>query len=238
MRGWWATTANLEIVPDILESVEVEGRARLHVEAAQRPPLVRRPAVHHRGFPLLLGGRRQQQGALARPGRRATCWSNGETPKVEFPDEHTVRYTWSKPNPDFLPRMAGASPLFIYRPAHYLKQFHSKYTDEGRARPRPTGTASAAGRRCTTARTTCTSSTTRTLPTLQPWMNTTQAAGRPLRLRAQSVFPPRRPDGRQLPYIDRVVHGGGRGQADPGQDRRRRSPTCRRATCSSTTTPS
>ena len=41
-----------------------------------------------------------------------------------------VRYTWHKPNPHFLPRQAGASPLFIYRPAHYLKPLHKKYSRE------------------------------------------------------------------------------------------------------------
>ena len=38
-------------------------------------------------------------------------------PQVEFIDNWTVRYTWDKPNPLFLPALAGASPLFIYRPA-------------------------------------------------------------------------------------------------------------------------
>ena len=28
------------------------------------------------------------------------------------------------------PALAGAAPTYIYRPAHYLKQFHQKYTDE------------------------------------------------------------------------------------------------------------
>ena len=49
---------------------------------------------------------------------------DGEPPKVEVIDELTFRYSWSKPNPYFLPALAGASPLFIYRPAHYLKQVH------------------------------------------------------------------------------------------------------------------
>ncbi len=33
--------------------------------------------------------------------------------------------------PYFLPDLAEASPLFIYCPAHYLKQFHEKYGDPG-----------------------------------------------------------------------------------------------------------
>ena len=51
----------------------------------------------------------------------------GEAPTVTFPDELTVRYAWSKPNPFFLPALAATSAIFLYRPAHYLKQFHEKY---------------------------------------------------------------------------------------------------------------
>src|SRR5258708_37672348 len=54
----------------------------------------------------------------------------GEPPKFEVIDETTLRYTWAKPNPLFLPALAGPDPLFIYRPAHYLKQFHSKYANK------------------------------------------------------------------------------------------------------------
>ena len=55
---------------------------------------------------------------------------DGEPPVVEFPDEVTVRYTWQKPNPHFISSLAGARPLYIYRPAHYLKRFHNLHTDE------------------------------------------------------------------------------------------------------------
>ncbi len=53
-----------------------------------------------------------------------------ELPKVEILDETTVRYSWSKPNPFFVPALAAASPLFIYRPAHYLKTLHAAYTGQ------------------------------------------------------------------------------------------------------------
>jgi peptide/nickel transport system substrate-binding protein len=41
---------------------------------------------------------------------------NGEKPKFEVINETTVRYTWSSPNPFFLPRLAGASPLSSIAP--------------------------------------------------------------------------------------------------------------------------
>ncbi len=52
---------------------------------------------------------------------------DGEPPKVEFLGETTVRYTWSKPNPFFLPALAAPRPLFLYAPGHYLKQFHAAH---------------------------------------------------------------------------------------------------------------
>ncbi|MBC8129237.1 MAG: ABC transporter substrate-binding protein [Rhizobiaceae bacterium] len=55
---------------------------------------------------------------------------DGEAPKVTFVDDLTIRYEWSKPNPFFLPALAGAQPLDIFRPAHYLKQFHRKHVGE------------------------------------------------------------------------------------------------------------
>ena len=50
---------------------------------------------------------------------------DGELPVVEVIDELTIRYSWSEPNPFFLPEISAASPLFIYAPAHYLKPFQA-----------------------------------------------------------------------------------------------------------------
>ena len=46
---------------------------------------------------------------------------------MTFPDPTTVRYRWSKPNNLFLIDQAGAYPTIIFRPAHYLKQFHKAF---------------------------------------------------------------------------------------------------------------
>src|SRR5260370_7847094 len=53
----------------------------------------------------------------------------GERPQFEVLSTTAVRYSWARPNPLFLPDLAGPSPLYIYRPSHYLKQFHQKYAD-------------------------------------------------------------------------------------------------------------
>ncbi len=54
---------------------------------------------------------------------------DGEAPRVSFIDEVTVRYEWSKPNPYFLPAVAGPQPLYLFRPAHYLKKYHAKHAE-------------------------------------------------------------------------------------------------------------
>ncbi|HYD04345.1 MAG TPA: ABC transporter substrate-binding protein, partial [Reyranella sp.] len=52
----------------------------------------------------------------------------GKPPKVEIIDAVTIRYTWDKPNPYFIESQARAAPLWLFRPAHYLKKFHKKHT--------------------------------------------------------------------------------------------------------------
>ncbi len=51
-----------------------------------------------------------------------------EPPVVEIVDPLTIKYSWKKPNPNFIESQARAAPLFLYRPAHYLKKFHKRYT--------------------------------------------------------------------------------------------------------------
>lgn len=130
----------------------------------------------------------------------------GDAPVVDFPDEVTVRFTWPKPNPHFLPRIASASPLFIYRPAHYLKQFHAKYADpeelkqkvEDARRP---NWASLHNRRDRMYRFDNVKQ-----PTLQPWRNSTtkKSAGR-FEGERNPYFHKVDRNGKQLPYIDRFI---------------------------------
>ena len=131
---------------------------------------------------------------------------DGSPPIVEFPDNYTVRYTWPKPNPYFLPRIAGASPLFIYRPAHYLRQFHVRYADpeklakkvEDSRRP---SWASLHNRRDRMYR-----FDNIKQPTLQPWRNSTKdkSSGRFVGMR-NPYYHKVDENGRQLPYIDRFI---------------------------------
>lgn len=136
---------------------------------------------------------------------------DGEPPKVEFPDAQTVRYSWSKRNPFFLPRIAGTAPLYIYRPAHYLKQFHGKY-----AAPETLGKFIAAEKVRNWAalhnkRDNMFEADNPDLPSLDPWVIATRPPA--IRFLAQRNPYYHRVDqnGVQLPYIDRVVMA----QADP-----------------------
>jgi peptide/nickel transport system substrate-binding protein len=137
---------------------------------------------------------------------------DGQLGTVTFPDPQTVVFEWSAANPKFLPLLAQARPPFIYRPAHYLKQFHVDYADsdhlvQGILNARVKSWAALHNKRDNMYK-----FDNPDLPTLQPWLN---ASGKPTS-RNMFVRNPyfHRMDtaGTQLPYIDVVqmtVVGGG-----------------------------
>jgi len=130
----------------------------------------------------------------------------GEKPKVEIIDKHTIRYSWSKPNPFFLPALAGATALFIYRPAHYLKQFHANYVERKKLR----ALAKKIMRRSNWAalhhnRDRMYKFDNPDLPTLQPWVLKTQPPAERFVFARNPYYHRVDTNGRQLPYIDRVV---------------------------------
>ncbi len=130
---------------------------------------------------------------------------NGKPARVEILDELTVRYSWDEPNPYFLPALAGARPLYIYAPAHYLKQFHASYQDQAKLSEEVefAGVRNWAGLH------------TRyghqykfdnpDLPTLQPWINTTHPPSERFVFERNPYFHRVDTNGLQLPYIDRVL---------------------------------
>ncbi len=141
---------------------------------------------------------------LSPTGPPASLLVEGEYPDVTFPDAWTVRYAWKKPNPNFLSLLAGASPLLIYRPAHYLKKYHDRYVDKSKMNKiqkiKFKSWASNHNRKDNLYK-----FDNPDLPTLQPWLNTTAApANRFVGVR-NPYFHRIDPVGRQLPYIDRVI---------------------------------
>src|SRR5580765_1097243 len=129
---------------------------------------------------------------------------DGEAPKVEILNETTIRYTWAKPNPNFLPRLAGTSPLFIFRPAHYLKAFHKKYSAKV-AKADAEGTAKRKWSAVHNRLDNMYESDNPELPSLQPWVNTTKAPADRFVAVRNAYFHRVDQAGRQLPYVDRFV---------------------------------
>jgi len=126
-------------------------------------------------------------------------------PRFEVLSETAMRFTWDEPNPQFLPALAGPSPLFIYRPAHYLRQFHARYAglDAANAKAKAAGSRNWAGfhqKKDEQFR-----FDNPDLPTLEPWINTTPVPSTRFVLVRNPYFHRVDRAGRQLPYIDRVI---------------------------------
>ncbi len=129
----------------------------------------------------------------------------GEPAKVEIIDERTIRYSWSKPNPFFLPAMAGPRPPFIYRPAHYLKPFHEKYADPAELEERIKKRRMRGWAPLHNAQDNLYDLDNPNLPTLQPWQNTVRPPAQQFVFVRNPYFHRVDQDGNQLPYIDRVL---------------------------------
>ncbi|HHK73733.1 MAG TPA: ABC transporter substrate-binding protein [Rhizobiales bacterium] len=134
-----------------------------------------------------------------------TLLVDGKLPKFEILDEHTVRYTWEKPNPFFLPALARANPLWIYRPAHYLKQFHAKYMDRKALAALVKKAHKRTWRALHFSRDRQYRSDNPDLPSLQPWVNTTHPPADRFIFARNPYYYRIDENGRQLPYINNVI---------------------------------
>jgi peptide/nickel transport system substrate-binding protein len=144
---------------------------------------------------------------LSRGGPSKLLLVDGEAPVVEFPDEHTVRYSWSKPNPYFLPALAGARPLYIYKPAHYLRQFHARYQSKEKLEQMIEEFGKRNWQGVHVDRDRPYKATNPDLPTLQPWMNTTYPPSERFIFKRNPFYHRVDRNGRQLPYIDSIAVG-------------------------------
>jgi peptide/nickel transport system substrate-binding protein len=195
---------SLELVPDILKDVEVEdGRTfTLHLRKGHR---------WSDGEPFTSEDFRYwwedvaNNEALSPTGPPAQLYVDGEAPKVEFLDDLTVRYSWSKANPFFLPAVAGATPTFIYMPAHYLKQFHEKYADPDKLAAMVEQAEARDWAQLHGRKDGMYNFDNPELPTLQPWRLVTPQPATRILFERNEYFHRVDPNGQQLPYIDRVV---------------------------------
>jgi peptide/nickel transport system substrate-binding protein len=130
---------------------------------------------------------------------------DGEKPKVEFVDDTTVRYSWSKPNTDFLPALAAAGPLYIYAPSKYLKKFHQKYADAAELEEAVKDSGQPSWAALLNRRGNQYRNDNPKLPSLDPWvLRVKPPADRLVFVRNPYYY---RVDakGQQLPYLDQVV---------------------------------
>jgi peptide/nickel transport system substrate-binding protein len=129
----------------------------------------------------------------------------GALARFEVLDEHTVRYSWDRPNPNFLQALARARPPFIYRPAHYLKQFHAKFADAETLKKM----AKENGVRNWAALHNKVDNPYKNdnidMPTLQPWINTTKGPSDRFVFARNPFYHKVDQNGRQLPYLDQVI---------------------------------
>jgi len=130
---------------------------------------------------------------------------DGKPPKFEVMDATTVRYAWEKPNPRFLPQLAAARDPFIYRPAHYLKQFHAKYADARKlaeaARAQKLKNWASLHNRMDEMF----DASNPDQPTLQPWRVTNRAPATRFVFERNPYYHRVDAAGQQLPYVDQII---------------------------------
>lgn len=129
----------------------------------------------------------------------------GELPKLEVLDEYTVRWSWSKPNRFFIPAIAAANQLFIYRPAHYLKQFHQKYADPEQLKQRIAENGARDWIQLFLRKDRLNDFDDPDMPTLQPWRLVTRPPAQRFVAERNPYFHRVDGSGQQLPYIDRFI---------------------------------
>ncbi len=141
---------------------------------------------------------------LSPNGPPAELLVEGEPPVVTFPDETTIVYEWSAPNPQFLRALAGARPLYLYRPAHYMKQYHADYADAEALAAAVEAAGARSWASLHNSRDNLYRADNPELPTLQPWRMVEEFEGRRFVWERNHYFHRIDARGRQLPYIDRI----------------------------------
>lgn len=195
---------NFELKPEILESFEVEGGRvfTLHLRPGHK---------WSDGQPFTTEDFRYfwedvaNNPDLSPSGAPVQLLVDGEAPKVEVVDETTIRYSWSKPNPQFLPALAAPSPLYIFRPSQYLKQFHGAYADPQELNDK----LEESGQHNWAAMHNRIDNMYRNdnpdLPTLEPWVLATKPPSERYVFKRNPYYYRVDAQGQQLPYLDSVA---------------------------------
>jgi len=198
--GW---TPKLELKPDILKAIEVkDGRIfTMHLRAGHKwsdgAPFT---SQDFRYFWEDIANNKE----LSPGGPPVELLNDGEAPKVTIVDATTVRYAWSKPNPRFLAALAQAREPYIYRAAHYLKQFHAKYAKADELAKLVKAAKVRSWARLHNDRDSIDDNDNPDMPTLQPWRPTTAMPANRFVFKRNPYFHRVDAAGVQLPYIDTI----------------------------------
>jgi peptide/nickel transport system substrate-binding protein len=197
-------TPELKFTPDILKNIDIEdGRIfTLHLRKGMKwsdgHPFTTEDFRYW--FEDIAGNKK-----LTPSGLPIELLPGGDKPRFEVIDETTVRYSWSRPNPLFVPQIAGPDPLFIYAPAHYLKQFHAKYADKAML----TAMVKKAGVRNWAVlhyrHGEMYKNDNPDLPSLEPWILKTKPPAERFIFERNPYYYRVDKSGNQLPYIDQVI---------------------------------
>ena len=130
-----------------------------------------------------------------------------EVATFEVLDPLTVRYSWSKPNPQFLSRLAAPIPQTLMLPAAYMRQFHARYQtteklDEYIEKYRVDDWVGLHRKLSRQNR-----PENPDLPTLEAWRPTTQPPSEQFIFERNPYFHRVDENGKQLPYVDKIQLG-------------------------------
>ncbi len=197
-------TPDLMIRADILQEIEVEdGRVfTLHLRAGHR---------WSDGHPFTAEDFRfywediALNKTLAPNGPEPFMYVEEKLPDFEVIDDTTVRFTWHKPNPEFLPNLAKSRAPFIYRPAHYLKTLHADYASPEALDTRVKEARARSWAALFNQLDDMYGANNIDLPTLQPWHLVSEADNNRFVFARNPFFHRMDENGRQLPYIDRLI---------------------------------
>ncbi len=130
---------------------------------------------------------------------------DGQPAKVEYPDPLTIRYSWDKPNAEFLPQLAAPSPLYIYRPGHYLKKYHKKYQDADKLMAAVEEAEQPSWAALHNRKDNQYKNDNPKLPTLDPWVLQNKPPAERFIFTRNPYYYRVDEKGQQLPYADQVV---------------------------------
>ena len=192
---------NREIVPDILEKFEIEKNKKFTFYLRQGHKWSDGAEFTSEDFRYWWEDVANNK-KLSPSGPPNDMIQDNEPPEFKVIDKYTVQYEWKKPKTSFLNRLASASPLFIYRPAHYLKQFHIKYTPEEQIKKNNKSKRNWAA--VHNKKDNLYKFDNPELPTLQPWFNSTKPPATRYIFKKNPYFHRVDQNGKQLPYLNQV----------------------------------